>query len=131
MPQVDKVTFWPQVFWLAAFIILFYVIFLRDYVAAVLNALKTRNLFYLQNIQQRQHNEIQMTAKNVELSFLIQSLLAVTLLQTKQLVATDANDWFSKSLEQQLCKSELVTAAFDGQIALLLEETELQETCNN
>ena len=53
MPQVDKVTFLPQVFWLVVLFLVFYVTILRDVLSSVNAVLKIR----LKNIEVNQLNK--------------------------------------------------------------------------
>jgi hypothetical protein len=61
MPQVDKVTFLPQVFWLVVLFLVFYVTILRDVLSSVNAVLKIR----LKNIEVNQLNKNLLGAENV------------------------------------------------------------------
>lgn len=61
MPQVDKVTFLPQVFWLVVLFLVFYVTILRDVLYSVNAVLKIR----LKNIEVNQLNKNLLGAENL------------------------------------------------------------------
>jgi hypothetical protein len=130
MPQVDKVTFFPQVFWLVLLLIVFYVLFLRTFFTHIVNTFRVRSFFYLQNAENKYRNQVNVVNQNSELTFMMQSLLSVTLLEGKQGLLKDAKNWSNSSIEQQLNDSAFISTVFDSKITMLLEEDELLESCN-
>ena len=61
MPQVDHVTFLPQIFWLVVLFIFFYVTILRDVLLSVNNVLKVR----LKNIEFNKTNKGLLNEENL------------------------------------------------------------------
>jgi hypothetical protein len=94
MPQVDKVTFLPQVFWLVVLFLVFYVTILRDVLYSINAVLRVR----FKNIEVNQSNKNLLGTENLNI-FIIYSNFFINIFEyTKNLYSqklTHIENWLS------------------------------------
>lgn len=122
MPQVDKVSFFPQVFWLIFLLILFYIFFLRYTFTNLSNTLKARNYFFLENSKSAHKNKIDLktlTIKNICINTIFIEQL---ILSNKMEILNIFQDWLNTSAKKMLVESEIFNEIGIAKIEQLLTE---------
>jgi len=121
MPQVDVVSFFPQVFWLILLLITTYIYLLRYSVYSLINIFKIRFFFYLNNRKNSSNNSIQNKIVSLETMSTSETLINSLVLNNKKNLIETYNSWSNINLENEILTSN---------IAAIFQDCKLEQVCN-
>jgi hypothetical protein len=130
MPQVDKVSFFPQVFWLIFLLILFYIFFLRYTFTNISNIFKTRNYFFLENSRSTHKNKINLKTLTIKNIFINTIFIEQLILNNKTEIINTFQNWLNISAKKMLLESEIFKEIGEAKVEQVLTEQALNTSEN-